>query len=219
MQASLDQLQAYGDYSVVRFEPPTGKSASGLLLPDGVQNWRMGIVEQPAPNSALLAGDRIVRQVHNCVRTEDYRLLLRDDQIWCLIVDDRLVPLPPRTDTGRMVGTVMVLVDPLTEREKMIPESARKRGYLLGTDNTLKGATVLDATPFDQRNGRVVKPFNAGDRVWVRPDVYHCLQVLPHDLDLPFANVPDGQDMRIYKGTLETVMYQIPGLMEMEAAA
>lgn len=225
---SKRRVEARNAKCLVRLENAPEASAGGILLVDRSKNRRIGVVESAGPDSVLRPGDIVVRSEYDKNLLDDDRVFVDEDYIYCLIVETR--SWPPGTTTfsnenstvrreiAAFDGRLILLMDPLTEREMSIPEDVRKMAYLTGKDVTLRKATVLDAGRFWQGK-HAVHPWRAGDRVWVRPDVYDALQVLPFDKDLPFVDVPEGQEIRIYKHDLATVSAQVLGHVEDEMVA
>jgi co-chaperonin GroES (HSP10) len=202
------QYQAKNTTVAIKLEEAPTETAGGLILPDAARFGRVATVYSAGEDSVLQKGDKVIRSAFGSIELDDLRFV-DEDAIYCKVEDGNLAAFD---------GRLIVLVDPLTEQEKSLPEDVRLKLYITGRDNTLRYATVLDAGQFlDGKH--FVRPWHKGQRVAVRPDVYDCLQVLPHDRELPFVDVPEGQEIRIYKADLATVSKQVPLILEDAVAA
>lgn len=223
----------------LRLEPPIEKSGGGIYLPDRNRSTRIGRVEGVSESSSLRLNDLVVRSEYDKTVVDGNLVLVDEDFIYCRI-RETMEWTPGTTHFSRanaiihraieaFANRLILLVDPLTESEKWIPEQVRQWGYLNGTNTNLKKATVLDAGEFwtgrKPPTGSIEdivhweRPWKAGDRLWVAPDAYDCLQVLPCDKDLPWVNVPEGQEVRIYSPSYARICAQVFGFVEDEVMA
>ena len=162
---ATEVLQAKGTNVIIKLDEKPSVSAGGIAITDWGSLARVGTVISAGEDSELREGDRIVRSTYGWTDIEGGLKIGDENEIWCKIEDgDLLVPFRNR---------VVVILDPLTDKQLMIPDKVRLKQDVRGELKDLRMGTVIDAGKISYKNGNSEYVYKPRNRVAVKHTVYH----------------------------------------------